>query len=96
MIGRVNPTDREPWLVVIASTGTFAVRVLFRSIADALDFAWWMRANGWRVRAEPTRARCPHALRRTSEEEDLALALVIAHDRWTQVATGSPKGACDG
>jgi hypothetical protein len=71
---------------VIACSESFGVRVLIRSSEEALDFARWMRASGWQVRTEPTRARTPYALGRTREEEDLALGLVLAHDRWARVA----------
>jgi hypothetical protein len=84
----VNPRgdqmDRERWHVVIASAEFVAVRVLYRSPQEALGFARWLRANGWKVRAEATSARNPCALDRTREEEDLALGLTIAHDRWRQ------------
>jgi hypothetical protein len=67
---------------VIACSESFGVRVLYRSSEEALAFAWWMRGSGWRVRTEPTRATNPYALGRTREEEELALGLAIAHDRW--------------
>lgn len=81
-------TDQERWLVVIALAESFAVRILFRSPEEALGFARWLRSSGWRVRLEPTRARNPYALGRTREEEDLALGLVLAHDRWARAALG--------
>lgn len=78
--------EERCWFVITTSTDAVAVRTLFRSSAEALSFARWMRANGWRVRAEPTSARCPSALGRTREEEDFALGLVIAHERWANAA----------
>jgi hypothetical protein len=80
--------EEPPWTLVIACSESFAVRVLYYSPYEALSFARWMRASGWRVQLEPTRARNPYALGRTREEEDLALGLVLAHDRWARQALG--------
>ncbi len=74
------------WILVVACTDTFGVRVLFGRAGEAEGFVRWLRASGWTVRTEPTRARSPHALARTRGEEDLALGLTVAYSRWMRDA----------
>lgn len=76
------------WTLVIALTDTFGARILLRDPRDAEGFVRWMRANGWTVRTEPTKARSSSALGRTRDEEDLAGSLAVAYSRWARVALG--------
>lgn len=78
--------EQEPWFLVVAMSDPLTVRVLLRSPAGTLGFARWLSASGWRVRVERTLARNPYELGRTREEDELALELTTAYDRWAKVA----------
>lgn len=66
--------------MVVAHNPSMAFRTFLGCEDTAVEFAAWLEMNGWKARIEADVN--PQAQPRIKEEEEVAMALVVAFDQW--------------